>query len=91
MEQKTRTGWPRLVLWLVKWLSAFLLSFVLAVLGMSLMDYGTWSFIFIFLAAQTFYWKLFHKSGLISVLLFDAGFVFLILILRLYIIVGPTL
>jgi hypothetical protein len=80
---------PTLFTWIFKWLAGFLISFVIAVCGLSLIDYGTFSFVFVFVCAQILFWRVFHDLSLISVLLFDAVIVFLFLILRLYVVLGP--
>lgn len=80
---------PNLMSWMFKWLSGFLLSFVVSVCGLSLMMYGTFSFVFVFVCTQILFWRVFHNMSLISVLLFDAVIVFLFLTLRLYIVLGP--
>ncbi|MGH1468761.1 MAG: hypothetical protein ACRBBP_07770 [Bdellovibrionales bacterium] len=82
---------PRFLIWMTKWLSGFIFSFVLAVFGLSVFEYGTFSFIFTLVAVQIFFWRWFHNSSLISVLLFDAGIVFLLLMFRLYVVLGPNI
>ncbi len=82
---------PKFMIWMLKWLSGFLFGFILAVFGMSVFGYGTFSFVFTLVAVQIFFWKWFHSSGLISVLLFDAAFIFLLLMFRLYVILGPNI
>lgn len=82
---------PRMLIWMVKWLSGFIFSFIIAVFGLSVFTYGTFSFIFTLVAVQIFFWRWFHKSGLITILLFDAGVIFLLLMFRLYVILGPNI
>lgn len=80
---------PTLLAWAFKWFSGFLLSFVVSICGLSFMNYGTFSFVFVFVCTQILFWRVFHNMSLISVLLFDAVIVFLFLTLRLYIVLGP--
>lgn len=81
----------RLMVWSLKWLSGFLFSFMLSVAGLTLVGYGSFSFIFVLVCSQILFWKVFHNFGLISILVFDAVMVFLFLALRLYVVLGPDL
>lgn len=90
-EHGSKALFPRALNWSIKWISSFLFSFVLAVFGLSIFSYSTFSFVFVFVAVQIFFWKMFHSSGLITVLLFDAAVIFSILMFRLYIILGPNI
>lgn len=82
---------PSFFTWSIKWLSGFLLSFVIAVMGMTVFGYKTFSFIFVLSAVQIFFWKWFHKSSLITILVFDAAVVFTLLMFRLYVVLGPNI
>lgn len=90
-EHGGKSLFPKFLLWSLKWVSSFILSFSIAVLGLSIFNYETFSFIFVFVAVQLFFWKLFHSSGLITILLFDAAVIFSVLMFRLYIILGPNI
>lgn len=90
-EQGNKSLLPKVSLWMVKWLSGFLFSFVLSVFSMTVFNYGAFSFIFTIVATQIFFWRWFHKSGLITILLFDAAVIFLLLMFRLYVILGPNI
>lgn len=83
--------WLSFLTWSFKWLSGFLLSFVVSVVGLSLLDYGTFSFVFVLIASQVLFWKFFHDMGLVSLLIFDAIMVFVFLVSRLYVVLGPDL
>lgn len=78
-------------LWALKWLVGFLVAFVMASVGMTIFDYGSFSFVFIVMVVHGFFWRLFHKAKFISILTFTAFFVFLLIALRLYIVMGPSL
>ena len=80
-----------LTTWAVKWFSGFIFSFMLSVAGLTLMGYGSFSFVFVLVCTQILFWKVFHNFGLISILIFDAIFIFLFLSLRLYVVLGPDL
>jgi len=81
----------KMLTWGLKWLSGFVFSFILSVAGLTLMGYGSFSFIFVLICTQIIFWRIFHSFGLISILVFDAVMVFLFLALRLYIVLGPDL
>ncbi len=81
----------RFLVWLIKWLSGFIFSFIIAVFGFSIFNYGVFSFLFALTAGQIFFWRWFHKCGLISILVFDALVVFLLFMFRLYIVLGPNI
>jgi len=81
----------RALVWSLKWLSGFIFSFILSVAGLTLIGYGSFSFIFVLVCTQILFWRVFHNFGLISILVFDAVMVFLFLVLRLYVVLGPDL
>jgi len=81
----------RAATWAVKWLSGFVFSFMISVAGLTLMGYGSFSFVFVLVCTQILFWKIFHNFGLISILVFDAVLIFLFLALRLYVVLGPDL
>jgi hypothetical protein len=81
----------RVLVWSLKWLSGFVFSFMLSVAGLTLIGYGSFSFVFVLVCSQILFWKVFHNFGLISILVFDAIMVFLFLALRLYVVLGPDL
>lgn len=81
----------RLTVWSLKWLSGFVFSFMLSVAGLTLMGYGSFSFVFVLVCSQILFWKVFHNFGMISILVFDAIMIFLFLALRLYVVLGPDL
>jgi len=78
-------------LWFVKWLSGFLVGFVISCFGMAVWGYGIFSFVFVVVAIQAMFWKLFHHSSLLTILIVDAVMVFLALLVRFYILVAPGL
>lgn len=78
-------------LWFVKWLSGFLVGFIISCFGMAVWGYGIFSFVFVVMAVQTIFWKLFHRSGLLLILIVDAALVFLALLIRFYVLVAPGL
>lgn len=90
-DVKNDSFFMSMLTWLVKWISGFLFSFVLSVMGMGLFSYGTISFVFVLVASQIFFWRFFSKSSLITVLLFDAAVLFTILMFRLYVILAPNI
>ncbi len=89
-ESGGRAMFLNFFIWMVKWLSGFIFSFIIAAFGLFIFNYGTFSFIFTLIAGQILFWRGFHKRGLISVLIFDALVIFLLFMLRLYIILGPN-
>ncbi len=78
-------------LWFVKWLSGFLVGFIISCFGMALWGYGVFSFVFVLVAVQSIFWKMFHQSSLLTILILDAILVFLALLVRFYILVAPGL
>ena len=81
----------RFALFSFKWLSAFLISFTIAVFFMALIDYGTWSFLFVFVAFQGLLWKMLIKANIVFVMIVDSFFILLVIALKLYVAVGPNI
>lgn len=89
-ESGAPTLTSRIVLYMIKWFSAFLISFCLATVVLGLMDLGVWSFVFVFVAFQALLWRLLYKANLIFVMIVDAVFVVFVIALQLYIVAGPN-
>ena len=81
----------RIILFSLKWLSIFLISFTMSTVVLGLMDLGVWSFVFVFVSFQSIFWKLLYKANLIFVMIVNAIFVFIIIAFKLYVIVGSNL
>jgi len=81
----------RILIWSLKWLSGFVFSFMISVAGLTLIGYGSFSFVFVLVCTQILFWRVFHNFGMISILVFDAIMIFLFLALRLYVVLGPDL
>lgn len=89
-EGNVPTLTSRIILYLIKWVSAFTMSFCLATVALGLMNLGVWSFVFVFVAFQAIFWKLLYKANLIFVMIVDAIFAVFVIATQLYIIVGPN-
>lgn len=91
-KREEKKPWiQRLALFVFKWISAFLISFTLSVFFMALLNSGTWSFIFVFVAFQGLLWKIFFKANTVFVMIIDSFFILLVIALKLYVAVGPNL
>ena len=90
IEDNVPTFTSRLILFSIKWISIFLISFSISTIALGLMDLGVWSFVFVFVAFQSILWRLLYKANFIFVMIVDAVFVVAIIGFQLYIIVGPN-
>lgn len=76
---------------LVKSLSAFFVGFVISLVGRQLMGYESFGFIFVGVVFAGLFLKTFGRSSLMKVFIFDAFFIFLLLLLGMYINLAPKL
>lgn len=90
-REEKKTWMQSFALFFFKWVSAFLISFTISVFFMALTNYGTWSFIFVFVAFQGILWKIFFKANTIFVMIIDSFFILLVMALKLYLAVGPNI
>ena len=90
-KEEKKPWMQRFALFFFKWMSAFLISFTISIFFMALMDYGTWSFLFVFVALQGLLWKMLFKANIVFVMIVDSFFISLIIALKLYVAVGPNI
>lgn len=75
---------------LFKLLSAVFIGLLLSVIGQALINYSYFSFVFVFLTVSFAFFSLVKKMGFLGVLLVDAVFVLIILLIKVYIVIANS-
>ena len=78
------------ITFLFKLFSAVFTGVLLSIIGQSLMGYGYFSFMFIFLTVSFAYFALVKKMGFLSVLLVDVFFILIIVLMKVYILIADS-
>lgn len=76
---------------LVKSLSAFFIGFVITLVARQLLGYDTFGFVFVGVVFAGLFLKVFGRSSLMKVFIFDTFFIFMLLLLGMYINLAPKL
>ena len=79
-----------LLYFFLKFISAFFVGITAALVFYKIIGYSTFGFVFVGIVFSGLTLKLIRKAGLIKILIFDLAFVFLLLVLKMYINLAPS-
>ena len=89
-KPKKRSKKRKSLLLIFKLFSALAIGIFMAMIGQALINYSYFSFMFIFLTVFLSFWTLVKKKDFLTILLVDLFFIFLLLIVRVYIVISDS-
>jgi hypothetical protein len=89
MQAGAKNASTSVFLWILKVVTAFLVSMTLAMVGQELFSYGFISFIFVLILSGAALIKIMSNWSVGAVLIFDLICILVALLLRMYILIAP--
>lgn len=91
VQEKIKGSSSSLLLFFIKLVSGSLVGLTFALIGEEMIDYGTLSFVFVFVLFTGVVMKLAKKWSYVGIFVFDLICVLVALLLRMYILMAPNL
>ena len=89
-EKKSSSRVGKYLLMLFKLLSAVFVGILISLIGQALMNYGYFSFMFLFLTGFFAFFTMVKKLGVLGVLLVDLLFILMIILIKVYIVIADN-